>query len=97
MEKDEVNIGMAELVPRRQGFFRRVDQAQIDYLCASSFELPGDLLACIPLDDLPGRETAANMRPARFRRAQSSARRAWADPLVNLFRHKSYSLQTAEL
>ena len=98
VEKDEINVGLAEFVAGREGFLRRIDQPQIHHLGARPFELPGDLLARIPLDDPPGRETAANTHPGRFRRAQSSARRMlWSGPLANLCRHKSYSLQTAEL
>ena len=98
VEKDEINVGAPELVTRGEGLLRRVNQSQIHDLGAGPFELLGDLLAVSLSGDLPGRETAANRRPGRFRRAQSSARRMlWACPLTKLCRHKSYSLQTAEL
>jgi hypothetical protein len=45
VEKDQVNVGGAEVVTSREGLLRRVDQAQVDYLGASPFELLGDLLS----------------------------------------------------
>ncbi len=45
VEKDEIDVGAAELVPCGESFLRRVDQSQVHHLGSSPFELLGDLPA----------------------------------------------------
>jgi hypothetical protein len=45
VEKDQINVGGAEVMPGSEGLLWCVDQAQVDYLGASPFELLGDLLS----------------------------------------------------
>jgi len=61
MKKNEIDIGLAELMPRSQSLFRSVDQPQVDYLRAGFFELFGDL----PLVSFQTIFQAGELRPIR--------------------------------
>ena len=102
MKKNEINVSLTELMSGSEGLFGSINQPEVHYLGSRLSRASGRPAGRILSDDLPGRETAANTHPARFQRAQSSTPPViWARPLVSRVadgcRHKSYSLQTAEL